>query len=210
MANPFKTFWRKIPDLDPVKLLAFFVAADLLAALLHGFHAQDVLPSRFFHIARDRGFGEIVQYLKFAAMIAVLARWRRRWPSRLATAWLILFAVMLLDDALGIHEEVGGWLLNDPNARFHGLRFKDLAEAVSFAALEGTAFLWIAVCHLREAPARRGFSGWFAAALAPVVFSGLVLDVVRAPMVESAGEMVSMTLLLAAVLWRYRLRAAAA
>lgn len=209
MANPVQTLWRKIPDVHPAALLVFFVAADGLAALLHGFHEQGLLPSRFFHIARDRGFGEIVQYLKFAAMIAVLARWRLRWPSRLATAWLILIAVMLVDDAVGIHEEVGGWLLSDPGARFHGLRLKDLAEAIAFAALEGSAFLWIAVCHLRETPERRGFSWWFAAALAPVVFCGLVLDVVRAPMVESAGEMISMTLLLAAVLWQYRRRPAA-
>lgn len=209
MANPVQSLWRKIPDVHPAALLAFFVAADALAVLLHGFHAQGLLPSRFFHVARDRGFGEIVQYLKFGVLIAVLARWRLRWPSRLVSAWAILFGVMLLDDALGIHEEVGGWLLADPGAHWRGVRLKDLAEAVSFAALEGTAFLWIAVCHLREAPERRGFSWWFAAALAPVVFCGLVLDVVRAPMVESAGEMLSMTLLLAAVLWRYRRRAAA-
>lgn len=202
-----KTLWRKIPDLDPVRILVFFVLADLLAALLYGLYLRGILDSRFFHIARDRGFAEIVQYLKFGVLLAVLARWRRRWPARLVTAWFILFAVMLLDDALGIHEEVGGWLLPDPGAHWRGVRLKDLAEAVAFAALEGSALLWIAVCHLREAPARRVFSWWFGAALAPVIFCGLVLDVVRAPLIETAGEMLSLTLLLAAVLWRFRRRA---
>ncbi len=210
MISALKNLGRRIPDWDPAKLLAFFILADLLAFALHGLHLRGGLDSRFFHIARDRGFGEIVQYLKFGVVLAVLARWRRRWPARLVTAWFILFAVMLVDDALGIHEEVGGWLLSDPGAHWHGVRLKDLAEAVSFAALEGSAFLWIAVCHLREAPARRGFSWAFAAALAPVIFCGLVLDIVRAPLIESAGEMAAMTVLLATVLVQHRRRARAA
>ena len=210
MSSVRKSFWHRIPDLNPAAVILFFVLADLLAWLLYGFYTQDILTSRFFNIARDRGFGEIVQYLKFGVMIAVLVRWRREWPSRLVTAWLVLFTIMLLDDAIGIHEEIGGWLLPDPDARWRGIRLKDLAEAVAFAALEGTAFLNIVYWHFREAPAGRGFSWWFAAALAPVVFSGMVLDVVSVPLLESAGETVAMTILLGAVLWQYHARRALA
>lgn len=209
MSSTLKNLWRRIPDLNPVALLVGFTLADLVAVGLYGLYTRDILTSSFFHIARDRGFGEIVQYLKFGAMIAILARWRREAPSKLVTAWLILFTIMVFDDAIGIHEEVGGWLLTDPSVHVHGVRLKDLAEAVSFAALEGSAFLYIAFRHFQSPPARRVFSWWFAAALAPVIFSGLVLDIVRAPMVEQGGEIVAMTILLAAVLWRYRVRAPA-
>lgn len=206
MNDALKSFWRRIPEIQPGAILGFLVLADALAWLLYGFSTQDILSSRFFHIARDRGFGEIVQYLKFGVIIAVLVRWRRQWPSRLFHAWLILFAVMLLDDAIGIHEAIGGWLQPEPGAHWRGLRLKDLAEAVTIVALEGGAFLYVACCHFREPPAQRGFSWWFTAALVPVAFSGMVLDIVRAPMVEAAGEMIAMTILLAVVLWQYHVR----
>ena len=158
MKVALKSFWCQIPDFNPMAILGFFVLADALAWLLYGFYTQDILTSRFFHIARDRGFGEIVQYPKFGVMIAVLVRARRQWPSRLVNAWLILFTVMLLDDAIGIHEAIGGWLLPEPSAHWRGLRLKDLAEAAAIAALEGGTFLYMAYCHFREPPAKRVFS----------------------------------------------------
>ena len=206
MKVALKSFWCQIPDFNPMAILGFFVLADALAWLLYGFYTQDILTSRFFHIARDRGFGEIVQYPKFGVMIAVLVRARRQWPSRLVNAWLILFTVMLLDDAIGIHKAIGGWLLPEPSAHWRGLRLKDLAEAAAIAALEGGTFLYMAYCHFREPPAKRVFSWWFIAGLVPVIFSGLGLDIVRVPMLEAAGEMIAMTILLAVVLWRYRVR----
>lgn len=210
MSTPLRTIADRLIALPPLLLAAGFTVADLAAGWLHGLYAHGHLPHRFFNLSRDRGLAETIQYAKFGVIILLLSRWRRAQPSRLVTAWIVLFAVMLLDDAIGIHEAVGDWILSViPIAATELVRAKDLAEAMVFAALEGSVCLYVALRYFQAPAGQRGFSWAFALALIPLVTSGLVLDELPFYMAEQIGEMASMTLLLVTVHWQYRLHAAA-
>lgn len=180
------------------RLVAGFLLLDALALVLYGLYRNDILDSRFFHIARDRGFGEIVQYLKFGVVLAVLTAWRRLRPSPLLTAWQWFFLVLLLDDAIGLHEAGGELVLHLVNLPApEGIRAKDLAEALSLLFLEGPFALYVAFRYLQAPPDLRRFSRYLALALLPLFLFGIVLDSLPLPHVEQLGEMVAMTILMA-------------
>ena len=66
-------------------------------------------------------------------------------------------SLMLADDSIGIHEELGGLLMRwIPIPSPDGLRAKDLAEAVAFAAVEGTALLVVGLVTLVAVPTAFG------------------------------------------------------
>ncbi len=178
-----------------VVVLLLFSLADLVALGLHGLnHEGGWIDSRFFHIARDRGLGEILQYLKMGLVLLVVQRWRRLRPSRVLKAWVLLLAVLLLDDMVGLHEEFGKFLVNGlPFADVGSIRAKDLAEMLSLALVEGLAALWVLVEHFKAAPSVRGLSRRLAWGLAPLVLAGTLLDIFRVGIFESLGEMAAMT-----------------
>lgn len=206
--NPIIKTTNKLIEKNTVILLAIFILLDLFAILLYWFYTQGVLESRFWRLARDRGFSEIIQYLKFGLIILMLVRWNRIRPSKLIVAWVILFVVMLIDDSLGVHEAVSELLMAVINfPEIEGYRTKDIVEAGAFAAFEGTACLYVAFCFLNKAPKDlRIYSILLALAMVPLIFSGLVLDIAHIPMMEQMGEIASMSLLLGFVHWHYRTR----
>lgn len=205
MKRQFDRLAAKLLNLKTPVLVGGFTVADLMAGFFFLLYSEGILESRFFRLARDMGFAEIIQYLKFAVIIVMLAAWRRVHPSKLLTAWIILFSVMLADDAIGIHETVGGWLEGWlPEIEGIGIRVNDLAEELVFAVLEGSALLYVAYCYLRAPAGERAVSRLMATGLAPLVLCGILLDLSEFWNAEQIGEMVSMSILMAAVHLLYR------
>lgn len=191
---------HRIATLPPAQLIALATLADLLAGALYWLYTRDVLESRFFRLSRDRGCAEIVQYLKLGLVLYMLAALHPARGSPLIRAWIILFAVILADDSLGIHEAFGElfWMVfgsGEPVTQ----RAKDLAEAGGVALLEGTACLNILWRHVRAPADPRASSMWMMAGLVPLVFFGFVLDVAHLPLAEQIGEMAAMSLVLLTV-----------
>lgn len=198
-------------DRSTVSLVGGFTLVDLLAIFLHWLNEHGILDSRFFRLARDRGFSEIIQYAKFGVILLLLVVWKKARPSKLISAWVLLFTVMLLDDAIGIHEAVSGWILSVVDIPTPaGIRAKDVAEGLVFAALEGGTCLYVAYRYLQAPAELRSYSRWLVVAMAPLVLCGLILDIVPVGDAEQLGEMASMSALLAFVHWRHRRRIAAA
>jgi hypothetical protein len=186
--------------LHPLALAGLCTLADACAGLLHWLNEEGVLSSRFFRLARDRGFGEIIQYAKFGLILWLLVTWHKATPARVFRAWIILFTLLLLDDALGIHEWLGGLLLSDTSLRGpFGVRAKDLAEVVPLIVLEGSALGYVGLEYLRAEPLLQRVSRGIGLALVPYVASSLFLDLARWPLAEQVGEMASMTVLLLVV-----------
>lgn len=120
----------------------------------------------------------------------MLIAWNRVRASRLITAWLILFAVMLADDATGLHEAIGGGLMRiGAFTSLEGVCVKDIAEVIAFAMLEGTACVYVV---LRYSQAPRGL----AFAMLPLVLVGLLLDILPFHELEQPVETASMSILL--------------
>lgn len=197
---PSRTAIHRFSALHPLVLAGLCTLADGCAGLVHWLNEEGVLSGRFFRLSRDRGFGEIIQYAKLGLILWLLVTWNRARPARLLRAWIILFAILLVDDSLGIHEWVGGWIVTDPSLRGpFGVRAKDLAEVVPLIVLEGSALGYVFLQYLRAEPALRRASTWIGLALVPYIASSLLLDLAPWPLAEQVGEMACMTVLLLVV-----------
>ena len=195
---------KKILSMKTHHLLGIFLLLDLLALSLYGLYSLDVLESRFFRLARDRGFAEIIQYLKFGIIIQVLLVWNQARSSRLISAWILLFVIMLIDDSVGIHEEISRILMTHSTfTMVNGFRAKDLVEACVFCALEGSACLYIAYNFIPASRDLKLYSMLLGLAMIPLIFCGMVLDILHVPYLEQGGEMASMGLLLGVVHYHF-------
>lgn len=120
----------------PYILLAVLLAGDLLFMTLHWLHLHtSLLPSELWSIERDGSFGEMYQYLKYMGIGLALAHLYRGTRLPVLLGWIGVFAFLLLDDSMRIHERFGlgmvAWIhLPD----FGGLRGRDIGELI-FAGL---------------------------------------------------------------------------
>lgn len=186
------------------------VAADVIAIsadlLRHAGRLQDVR----FAVTTEGGYGEWLQYGKAAALALMLAAAHRR--ARAALAWAALFAYLLLDDAFALHERLGSAAASVlPLPAFGAMRPEHVGEVLVLGAI-GAAFLAVLVPVMwREAASRR-----LTAALVPpfaaLVLFGVLGDVVHslsrggrfhyaAGVIEDGGEMIALSLLVAAAYW---------
>jgi hypothetical protein len=191
---------HKLAALHPLVLIGLFTVVDACAVGMHFINEKSEHHSRFFRLARDRGFAEIIQYVKLGVIISLLVTWHKARPARVLKAWIILFTILLLDDSLGIHEWLGGLIVADTGERGpFGVRMKDLAEIVPLIALEGSALLYVGLQFLRADPLMRRVSLGIGLALGPYIASSLLLDLVPMPLAEQLGEMFCMSILLVVV-----------
>ena len=154
----------------------------------------------------DGGWGEQWGYLKEAviAVALLVAFTRSRQP--IYAAWAAVFAYVLGDDALMIHERGGKALANlfDFQPMF-GLRFNDWGELLVSAAA-GLLLLasgWLA--FRRSDPTARSNSKVLLVLFAVLVFFGVVVDMahialasagfhVRMLVLEDGGELIALSL----------------
>lgn len=195
--------WLSAPTF---KIIAIFTIIDVIAVFCAWLWANDIfLESRFFRLDRDRGFSEILQYVKTGIIITLLLNAFRSTRQEVIRAWLILFAVIFIDDAAGLHEELGEWLANTfPIPEVLGISPKAIAEITAFGLMEGLALLYVFIQTIIAKSEWRSVSIYLFIVLMPLIFSGVVLDAVGVRLLESIGEIISMSLLLAFVHARFK------
>lgn len=192
----------------PVRtFLLLLLAADAIFVVVHLVHAlSPFFNDRIYSIEQDRGYAEVFQYVKtfwVVIMLATLA-WRTREPVYIA--WMSLYAYLLFDDALFIHE--GGGAAIAARLGYEGalgLRAVDFGE-LTVEAVSGFAFLaFIAVGYLRSARDARNASIDLALLLGLLVYFGVLIDMLHVvarhgpgnvifAVVEDGGEMIAMSL----------------
>jgi len=197
---------RKNPYSPTIKLLLIFLLVDMIAIFCAWLWANDIfLETRFFRLDRDRGFSEIIQYVKTGFVLSILLTAYRATQERVLHAWLILFWVMLVDDAVGLHEELGElfvqWL---PIPPVMGIEPSAICEILAFGLMEGTALLYVLYQTLIAKREWQRFSSVFLVVFSPLILSGIVLDAIGAGYFESLGEIISMSLILGFVHFRLR------
>jgi hypothetical protein len=199
-----------VPAWSTRQLILVFVLLDVLAYGLYTLFLRDVLHSRFFHLSRDRGFCELVQYLKYGLVMAMLVEWKRRRPSPLLGAWVALLTILLLDDALGLHEFLGKILARATGVdTLWGREAKDVFEIAGFFLLEGIALLFVFARWLAAPRDLQRHSVALVLVMTPLVFSGIVLDALPWHQAEKIGQMLGASLVLAFVHIHHRRRQAA-
>src|SRR3712207_1869945 len=88
----------RILDREAGRLLLLLISADALFIALHLLHMSAGVPSDpNFSITKERGFGEIFQYVKEYWIVVIFAWLFLRNFEFLYLAWSLLFGYILLD-----------------------------------------------------------------------------------------------------------------
>jgi hypothetical protein len=91
-------------------LLALLLVFDLTFVCGHiwlaPFHEK-------WNIEADNGYAEKLQYLKWLAACILLLALALRRRAAIYLAWAAIFLYFLIDDAMSIHERIGGWLTTE-------------------------------------------------------------------------------------------------
>jgi hypothetical protein len=186
----------------PSLALALLIVGDLIFIALHLVHVgTDLLPSSRWSIERDRGFGEMFQYLKLAGIGLMLAHLFSKTRMRVLLGWMSVFVFLLLDDMGRIHEHVGLWLASWAHIPSFGpLRGRDVGEIVYSLALASVVVPLLGFGYARGSPTARAISRDLAVLLAALAACGVGVDLVHrllsgssantlAAIVEDGGEM---------------------
>jgi hypothetical protein len=105
-----------------------FIAASILRSPSSSFSSKDLLS-----ISQDGGYAEHFQYAKLGVIVFLLCLLAIAKKSILIGGWAVIFAILLADDRLIIHEQLGGMLasrLSIPSIYY--LRAQDYGEILVY------------------------------------------------------------------------------
>jgi hypothetical protein len=89
------------------RLLVSLFCGDAAFILLHVVGKLLGVPYEFLYLQTEGGFAEAFQYIKEYSVAVILAVFAFRSREWIFLAWGLLFAYLLCDDALSIHEVTG-------------------------------------------------------------------------------------------------------
>lgn len=191
-------------------MLGALLIADLLFLLVHALHklAVPAFGDVSFNVIHEGGYGERFQYLKEASIAVMLGILASRHRSLLFAAWAFLFAYLLLDDSISVHERLGSWLAGVLGLQADlGLRAVDFGELLISAVVAGGFVLLIGTLALRGTARMRRLCLDYLQLLALLVFFGVFVDMLHVMAegygvpglgtLEDWGEMLVMSLITA-------------
>ena len=163
LLSPVRFILRDVVALRVAKAL---IAIDLLFIIVHGvkYLVKEQFIDQFGYwiyrnltITNDWAFPEMTNYLKFAALVVLLACCFRKRRQPIYLAWAFVYLVALVDDSMQVHENLGGYIgetlagsetLAGALRSNEGMRLQDIGElavyaiyGVSFAVSLGFGFL---------------------------------------------------------------------
>ena len=193
-----------------VVLLLGLLAVDLIFLVIHASHVRfDVPGSGLWLISRDRGYPELYQYVKEAAIIALTIGLLRRKGSPVYPAWALTFLYLLLDDSLKIHETLGEWLAGELGlGTIAGVEGRDLGQVMVSAAAGLVLLGAVVVTTARDRTEAGALSVRLGLVIVALAFFGVVTDVIDAidlfGLVEDGGEMITMSVAVAVTVDHWR------
>jgi hypothetical protein len=195
-------------------LLVLLVAVDLIFILAHAMHAWSPwLGGSHFSLESESGMAAQYQYIKQVWLSACLVLALLQTRNTAFFGWALIFAFLLLDDLLMIHERFGAVLAStfELPAMF-GLRPKDLGEVASAAAVGCVAVALVVTAYLRGRRRARQLSADLMCLLVALAVFGVFFDILhtiahfRAPalaqvfsLIEDGGEMLVVSIITAYV-----------
>ena len=202
--------------------LTILMGLDLLLIAIHLWPTTFVQPDHdHLWLTRDgllltseHGLAELVQYVKTAAVVALLlvaargdgarAAWHGGW------AWATVFGWVALDDALALHERGGSLLREWVGPTVLGLGAQDVGEVVVWGIVGAALLPLLGMAYASDTPHGRGASRRLAGAFALFAFVAGGLDLLHASLgsasgswhavlavAEDGGELLAMSLILA-------------
>jgi hypothetical protein len=163
------------------KFLVLLILADVAFLILNILHTYSgwggIFSSPLFSLDMDRGHAEFYQYLKMFWVIPLLIFMAFRSAPFLHLSWSALFAYLLLDDMLELHETLGvqvaDLLVLQPAFGLRAIDFGELAISLFFG---GLLFGLILVAWLLSDKTSRQFSNRLFIMVVVLAFFGVLLD----------------------------------
>ena len=198
------------------KFLFLLISGDVFYFILHIVYLNGWL-GRPFNLEADKSLPESYQYLKFLWCLILLVCIAHRRRSLLFLLWLPLFAFLLADDGLRIHEQIGS-IISNSSLEFKpplGLRRQDIGELIGSATF-GIPFLLLPIYGFFRADSKvkREFLA-ISMLILSLAFFGIFVDMLHVAMdggprsiisdkdfekllafIEDGGEMLSASLML--------------
>ncbi|WP_243369662.1 hypothetical protein [Microvirga solisilvae] len=198
-------------------LVGFFIALHGVAISLQFFgNEQDFLNLRQFRLDEDWGYAEIYNYLLTSACVTLLLRAFLVSGQRVYLGWAIVFAFVVLDDALMIHEWVGDHLASVAPT-LPGLRAEDTGELIGWGAASEVLLLPLVWGPRGSTQDAIGFGTVFAIIFVLLCFCAMGVDMLHVVVgaksrfasallgiVEDGGEMLTLALAFACSLLLHR------
>ncbi len=197
---PFRIqFLSQNPHLD--RVLYGLLILDVFFVLVHLASKQFGWENAGWLLTTDDGYSEIFQYLKMFG-IAILLGWvARNTKSVDFVLWSMIFAYLLADDALRLHERMGGNRLGyllDQTALFAGLDNYRVGQLIFGLLVGGTlaAAASIRVFFFSRGPTKRATKfllalliclGFFGVGVDAV---GIFADIGGRSILEDGGELI--------------------
>lgn len=194
-----------------IRIAFLLVTADLIFIFLHLLYRfSGLFTDPRLRIDIDRGFAEMYQYAKIAAVTVMLVWLFIQHRKVIYLAFVPVFVYLLADDAWMLHEKLGGWLSDSQNwATFLNLRGQDQGEVVVTTAFGAALFSVVGLAYLRSQPPERRICRILLALIGVLAFFGVGVDLAHflaqdilpkhltGVFVEDGGEMGAMSLIVA-------------
>ncbi len=135
----------------------------------------------FWNIAEEGSASELVNYLKWIFICVSLAIVYRRTNVPLFACFSFVFALILMDDSLQIHERGGDWLVHAINLQpAFGLRAQDFGELSVWAMLGGLTGFVLLYGYIKRTEQSLPFGFYFLSVLVALVFFAMGVDMLNA------------------------------
>ena len=168
-----------------------------------------ILKGDLFNVARERGYPEIYQYIKFFWIIVLLFNLSLKNRSLHYIPWVLLFTYFLVDDSMKIHELAGDSIKAHFNfTPYFGLRMQDYGELAITATAGIFLFLPLVWAYRKGTQIFKNISLDIGLLVLVLVFFGVVIDMMHQAVhlgysvyfiigfVEDGGEMLAVSLIL--------------
>ncbi len=171
----------------PLKLLLGLLFIDmmiLMAYVLYG--AMDIVFDMgkmplFWNIAEEGSASELFNYLKWIFIFVALLISYNRSKVALFASFAIVFALVLMDDSLQLHERGGEWAVNAFQIQpAFGLRAQDFGELTAWAGLGAIAGLVLIWGYFKRTPETLPYGLYFLIVLGGLVFTAMGIDMLNA------------------------------
>lgn len=209
-------------DVPTRRLVAAIVLLDILFIVVHvalwSMVRLDAVAEnsivRQFYISTDRGIPEIFTYLKILLILTYLARLYGLSRDPIYLSWATIFMLVLADDALRLHEQIGDLVAEASAIRTTaGLRADQAGELVAFAAVGGIALCILFLGFRRSRLPHQSIGVLMCLSLLLLAFFGVFVDALHSlaegavrhtslllGTIEDGGEMMAVSLACAIVI----------
>lgn len=206
---------------------AVILLANALYYLAHNGYGDTVIVGLFraqmWDGARDESLIEWVGYVQLGGAAILLLALAIQRKLSLYFAWSLVFLVLMLDDSLRLHENIGHFLVSTVHLpSVLGLNPNDLGELFAWAFFGVVLGIGLVVTHLGSSKTLRHDSWVFFALTAFLACFAVLLDMMEIivwdllplfghgliTLTETGGELVAMTFILVRVLFLARQPAA--